>query len=165
MERWNSASNNCYEWRFSVQRLLCFPTILINDFRRITANQIFFTIKSLHCPPLQWSQQLAGVETMCGGRGEIRKTERGKEWVGEWSEGVVRGIIECLRGPRRHWAAGQGEENGVEERKKRLSQWERQREKQQGSRVREVANTFRVNCWLQARPGLQRGLGDDTPFD
>lgn len=59
---------------------------------------------------------------MCGGRGEIRKTERGKEWGGEWSEVVVRGIIECLRGPHRHWAAEQGEENGVEEGRKRLSQ-------------------------------------------
>lgn len=48
--------------------------------------------------------------------------EKGKEWGGERSKGVVRGIIECLRGPRRHWAAGQGEENGVKERNKRLSQ-------------------------------------------
>lgn len=59
---------------------------------------------------------------MCGRREEIRKTERGKEWGGEWSEVVVRGIIECLRGPHRHWAAEQGEENGVEEGRKRLSQ-------------------------------------------
>lgn len=74
----------------------------------------------------------------------VEGEERGKKR----SEGVVRGIIECLRGPHRHWAAGQGEENGVERRNKRLSQWERQREKQQGSRVEreEVANTFRVNC-------------------
>lgn len=85
---------------------------------------------------------------MCGGRGEIRKTERSKEWGGEWSEGLVRGIIECLRGPHRHWSAGQGEEKGGEESKKRLS-WrekQKQREKQQGSQVREMANTFGVNC-------------------
>lgn len=121
-----------------------FPTILINNSGRIARSP--FAMKSLHCPQLRRSQQLASAETMCGGRGAIRKTERGKEWAGEWSEGVVRGIIECLRGPHIHWAAGQGEENGVEERKKRLSQQEKQREKQQGSRVREVANTFRVNC-------------------
>lgn len=26
----------------------------------------------------------------------------------EWSERVARGIIECLRGPHQHWAAGRG---------------------------------------------------------
>lgn len=67
---------------------------------------------------------------MCGGRGAIRRTERGKALDGEWSKGVIRGIIECLRGPHRHWAAGQGEENGVEERKKRLSQRVREAERE-----------------------------------
>lgn len=54
--------------------------------------------------------------------GERRERRGGKEWGEEWNEGVVGGIIECLRGPHRHWAAGQGEENGVEGRNKRLSQ-------------------------------------------
>lgn len=72
----------------------------------------------------------AGAGTVCGGRGAIRRTERGKALDGEWSKGVIRGIIECLRGPHRHWAAGQGEENGVEERKKRLSQRVREAERE-----------------------------------
>lgn len=46
-----------------------------------------------------------------GDRGE-------KEWGGEWSQGVVRVIAECLRGPSRNWAAGQG-------RKGCVRQWER----------------------------------------
>lgn len=45
--------------------------------------------------------------------------DRERKRVGEWSMGVVRGIIECLRGPYRLWAAEQGEGSGVEERKKR----------------------------------------------
>lgn len=45
--------------------------------------------------------------------------DRERKRVGEWNRGVVRGIIECLRGPYRRWAAEQGEGNGVEERKKR----------------------------------------------
>lgn len=93
-----------------------------NDFGRIAANHILLFLLYRVCTVLRRGQQLAGVGAMCGGSGEIRKTERGKEWGGEWSEGVVRGIIECLRGPRRHRAAEQGEENSVEERNKRLSQ-------------------------------------------
>lgn len=59
---------------------------------------------------------------------EDRKRKR-KGWRAEQSEGVVRGIIECLRGPSGRWAAGQGEENGVKERKKRLSLGETRRER------------------------------------
>lgn len=62
-----------------------------------------------------------GVDNVRRERTDKEDGER-KMWGGEWSKGVVRGIIECLRGPRRHWAAGQGEENGVKERNKRLSQ-------------------------------------------
>lgn len=50
----------------------------------------------------------AGAGTVCGGRGAIRRMEREKALDGECSKGVVRGIIECLRGPHRHWAAGRG---------------------------------------------------------
>lgn len=59
---------------------------------------------------------------------------------------VLSGIIECLRGPYRTWEARQGEENGVKERNKMLSQQEKQKERNRGSRVRVMANTFRVNC-------------------
>lgn len=42
------------------------------------------------------------------------------------SRGVVRGMIEWPRGPHRPSAAGQGEENSMDERKKRLREAERE---------------------------------------
>ena len=158
---WIDTSKNCCVVLFSAEisnksrrdAAKSFSTMVLNQFGRFNANPILLLLFGiLWCPQLQWSQQLAEARALCVGWGEIRKTEGGKEWGGEGSEGVVRGIIECLRGPHRHWAARQGEENGVEGRNKRLSQWEKQREEQQGSWVREMENTLRVNCWFQARP-------------
>lgn len=49
-------------------------------------------------PQLELADKVA-EGNICGERCEAR---RGKEWGGEQREGVVRGIIECLRGPHSH---------------------------------------------------------------
>lgn len=92
---WIGETNSC----FQSGCYFVFRTMPVNNFGRIASNHILlFTVKSLHCPQLQWSQLLARVGTMWKRRAKIRKTERKR--VG-WSAGVVWGIIECLRGPQK----------------------------------------------------------------
>lgn len=130
-----------------------FPTLSVNMMSESVPVILYYQEVSNW---LEWGQ--------CVERGKIRKMEKGKDWRGEWSMGVVRGIIECLRGPHRHWAAGQGEENGVEERNKRLSQWGKQRER--NSRGVWWENWQIPSGWIaDCTPGLQKDWSDDTPFD
>ncbi len=88
--------------KISILVLALFSHILINNFgaKGFQLHSSFFTVVSSvlgysggHWP---WGQCVDWR------KGRDKEDRGGKKWVGEGSQGVVRVIVECSRGPYRH---------------------------------------------------------------